>query len=428
MELISSTKGKICIAALVVLILSIVIVVTVYLNSSEDLIIKSDCSFDIIGSAALEFPPILTDETLDFVLPEGTEDDRNIPIEAGKVVVLACPGTEFEYESVWGEGPVYSRCIGGSDIDVWYPGAEDDVVGLQWKDMSCRSQPKDNVDELGECGPTGEGSLLRIGFQMTVDGDASTILVCHDLNASATLWAQHSLWDEISAQDHGNNRPSFKQDSFFDYDVNQAYTKVSQIAAVAELVGSRELAEQYIEESGSNQFMSRGHLAPNADFIFYSWMDATFHFINVAPQWQSFNGVNWVGLENGARDFVVDKAIDAIVYTGTHGVMKLADVNGNMVEIYLHNKNQLPVPRFFWKIIYDPIGNAGVAVVGVNNPHVQEINETYQLCPALDNPTILDRVSQPENIERGYIYACRVEDLSAAVPEVPELPAMQLLN
>ena len=27
-------------------------------------------------------------------------------------------------------------------------------------------------------------------------------------------------------------------------------------------------------------------------------------------------GVNWVGLENGARDFVVDKAIDAIVYTG----------------------------------------------------------------------------------------------------------------
>ena len=39
--------------------------------------------------------------------------------------------------------------------------------------------------------------------------------------------------------------------------------------------------------------------------------------------------------------------------------------------------------------------------------YFQEINETYQLCPALDNPTILDRVSQPENIERGYIYACR---------------------
>ena len=31
--------------------------------------------------------------------------------------------------------------------------------------------------------------------------------------------------------------------------------------------------------------------------------------------------------------------------SGTHGVMTLEDVNGKMVEIYLHNRNQLPVPR-----------------------------------------------------------------------------------
>jgi len=294
--------------------------------------------------------------------------------------------------------------------------------------MSCSAQPTDNVDNLGSCGPNNQGTLLRIGFQMTADGDSSVIEVCHDLNLSATLWAKHSLWDEITAQDHGNDRPSFKPDTFFNYDVDRAYTKVGQIDSVGELLGSRDKALEYIDESGSDSFMSRGHLAPNADFIFYSWMDASFHFINVAPQWQKFNGVNWVGLEYGARDIVMERSIDAIVYTGTHGVMELEDVNGNMVSIYLHNGNQLPVPRFFWKIIYDPVGNKGVAAIGVNNPHVKEITAEYILCPPLDNPTILDRVNQPETIERGYIYACRVEDLADAVAEVPELPPMQLLD
>ena len=39
-----------------------------------------------------------------------------------------------------------------------------------------------------------------------------------------------------------------------------------------------------------NIFLSRGHLAPNGDFIFSSWMDSSFHFVNVAPQWQCING------------------------------------------------------------------------------------------------------------------------------------------
>ena len=33
------------------------------------------------------------------------------------------------------------------------------------------------------------------------------------------------------------------------------------------------------------------------------------------------------------------------MYLGTHGVLELEDVNGDMVEIYLYNKNRLPVPR-----------------------------------------------------------------------------------
>ena len=49
----------------------------------------------------------------------------------------------------------------------------------------------------------------------------------------------------------------------------------TQRQTVASLVGSQDLADQYIGDQSSQLFLSRGHLAPNADFVFYSWQDQT---------------------------------------------------------------------------------------------------------------------------------------------------------
>ena len=86
-------------------------------------------------------------------------------------------------------------------------------------------------------------------------------------------------------------------------------------------------------------YLARGHLAPNADFLTYAWQveqhlplptpacqhlhtalssafsgqDATFTFIDVAPQWQSFNAGNWLDLENGVRDLAAKVIRDSKV-------------------------------------------------------------------------------------------------------------------
>ena len=44
--------------------------------------------------------------------------------------------------------------------------------------------------------------------------------------------------------------------------------------------------------------------------------------------------------------------------------------------VYLHNMfytllSQLPVPRFYWRVLHDPVAGLGVAIVGVNNPHLE---------------------------------------------------------
>lgn len=48
-------------------------------------------------------------------------------------------------------------------------------------------------------------------------------------------------------------------------------------------------------------FLSRGHLAPDADFLFSAHQFLTYFYVNVAPQWQSINAGNWLKVEENTR-------------------------------------------------------------------------------------------------------------------------------
>ena len=57
-----------------------------------------------------------------------------------------------------------------------------------------------------------------------------------------------------------------------------------------------------IDTSGGTNFFAKGHLAPGAAFIYKLEKAATYYFINVAPQFQSFNGRNWADVEKATRN------------------------------------------------------------------------------------------------------------------------------
>ena len=69
---------------------------------------------------------------------------------------------------------------------------------------------------------------------------------------------------------------------------------------------------------------------------------------------------------------------------------------------------------------------SGVAIVGINNPHLTSVPSSMVVCPPLEDHPLLT-MSDPHNILNGYMYACRVEDLASAFTEVPDLPPMDLL-
>jgi len=105
---------------------------------------------------------------------------------------------------------------------------------------------------------------------------------------------------QIIGRDTKNDRPLFRPEEYYNFDVNHFYTRIQQQDTLEELLGSRSLAESYVEDTGDT-YMVRGHLSPNADFVYYAMQDSTFFYIDVAPQWQDFNAGNWLAIENAVR-------------------------------------------------------------------------------------------------------------------------------
>ena len=72
------------------------------------------------------------------------------------------------------------------------------------------------------------------------------------------------------------------------------------------------------------------------------------------------------------------------VFTGTLGQLALKSDEGRMTRIYLSKgkKPYIPVPEFFWKVVYDPSSDAAVVFVGLNNPHFEGDPRTdASICP-----------------------------------------------
>lgn len=70
-------------------------------------------------------------------------------------------------------------------------------------------------------------------------------------------------------------------------------------------------------------------------------------------------------------------------------------------------------------MVVDPLENLGVVIIGVNNPHLQEV-ESYRLCSEeIDDHPLLANVYHPNDIRKGIIYACEVAQAQKVIQEIP---------
>ena len=132
-------------------------------------------------------------------------------------------------------------------------------------------------------------------------------------------------------------------------------------------------------------------------------------------------------LESGVRSTALARQVDLTIYTGTFGVMTLADINGVQQEIYLafdaNNNGLLPAPKYFWKLIHEPISNTATAVIGVNSPYLDPVTPEDIICPDVCDqiPWVNSAISAPQNIAKGYTFCCTAAELHKAVSFAPNM-------
>ena len=71
----------------------------------------------------------------------------------------------------------------------------------------------------------------------------------------------------------------------------RSYEKKTQVKTMQQLLGTNTApsGDALIEKSRrGTRYFAKGHLAPDAAFIYDVLQDATYYFVNVAPQFQTF--------------------------------------------------------------------------------------------------------------------------------------------
>lgn len=237
-----------------------------------------------LDSSSPSNPPHLINSQHEIILPVMVGSSRVITLDQDQQFAVGCLGTG-NYIKATGTQLAPATCLSTSTLEV-------DGVQLSFSQLGCLSQNKEVLIENGTCA-NGLGTVIRIGWQA---GPEFIPLydTCHDKVAAANYYSTSFIHGKsAAADDSSNERPSFSQGGYFPgIDVNTAYSQAGQTATIAGIVGSTSLAGQYVV-ANSQIFLSRGHLAPDGDFIDAASQDATYYFLNTAPQWQCFNGANW---------------------------------------------------------------------------------------------------------------------------------------
>lgn len=299
---------------------------------------------------------------------------------------------------------------------------------IPYSKFGCKTAVKETVKETGECPLF--GVRVEIGWDVK-ENFVNQITICHNKTTANTFFAADTIFGaSMKTNDEEHTRPAFRKGKFYTgIDVDTAYSQVGQTKTVAAIVGSDSLAAKYMNVSKSFYF-ARGHFAPDADFVDAAGSDATYYYINVAPQWQSFNNGNWKALEMATRNLAIKRARNLNIYTGGFGILTLADVKNVQKPIYLafdsKENGLIPVPKYYWKVVHDPLTKTATAFVGINNPHLTSILPSDILCEDICNKVSWVTWNRL-NIPSGYMFCCTLSNLKNLISYAPDLGNLPLL-
>ena len=100
--------------------------------------------------------------------------------------------------------------------------------------------------------------------------------------------------------------------------------------------------------------------------------------------------------------------------TGTYQVATLPNLFREEQPLYMftdkYDNNYLPIPKYYWKILYDHTTKNGIVFIGVHNPFVQnETLDSYVFCKQICDQVDWLKVDNAHH-DRGYIFCCDMKE------------------
>ncbi|CAF4936066.1 unnamed protein product [Pieris macdunnoughi] len=386
---------------------------------------RSGCSLNVRSDFASPQPVFILKRINNYLTPDG--NSGVVRLKTGDEVIVGCNGRQIRHPNIVATNMAVGtvRCANSNLVTA--PGLLNG--NRAFGQLTCNSNVNSEAVETNErC--YGNNVIIRVGYSVNrVFYPLYT--VCYDKNRFEVLYVSYPQTPINAIQQTGVSRPSWQAGNFFPgVDINNLYTQNRHREAIARAVGNN-MVDRYVT---SKQFLARGHLLAKSELVFAVGQRATFHFINASPQWQPFNGGNWNNLEQNLRSRVAQAGYHTTVYTGTFGVTQLRNSAGHFVDIYLDNTNnrrRVPVPLYFYKVVYDASRRIGTAFIGINNPYytVSEVR-ALQFCTdrCRNNNAFSWLKWQPDRIDMGYSFCCTINDFRRRVPHLPQFQVNGLLT
>ncbi|KAK9502026.1 hypothetical protein O3M35_012636 [Rhynocoris fuscipes] len=342
-------------------------------------------------------------------MPETKGKEGFIQLKFGQEIVMACPGAR-NYMNETKKEINRAHCKSGRMLTIQEQEYESEV-------LDCFGRAGAMIRRTENKCHKGKGTLLEIGFKS--EGWHPLVTVCHDILGGHTYYSHHTLYGSVLKGKvyRSTGRPGFSRGEKFlfkGYSPDRAYNRKNQRNVLNNVIGEEKTSE-YLDDK--IRYLSRGHLAPDADFLFSTWQLLTYFYINVAPQWQSINAGNWLNIETNTRRIASKLGADLEIITGTHGVSKMKDSEGKLKEIYLESDSKIPVPEYYWKLLHNPEDDSCMGFITTNNPYLEKApkHKCKDVCSDYGWPVM------QEDLFKGYVYCCEYSTMKKAIPELPDV-------
>ena len=262
---------------------------------------SSSCGINLDDFPSKNLPLFLDSASGKLLLPvkSSSKGDRWLPFPA-EGAWAECPSARLK---ATGQKASAVACLGdGSSFEV------DSGQSVPFGQLLCSRSIREKVRHTDEtCGPSGGGGKVsEVGWEVEAAGGKrflTQLSICHDGGPAATHFVRHVIRGaHIAALNDDPGRPSFKEGAGFykSTSAGDAYKTSRQQTTLSGLIGSARTSQVF---SRTKSFLAKGHLAPDADFVWKEWQDATYYFANAAPQWQPFNNGNWKAIEAEVRHY-----------------------------------------------------------------------------------------------------------------------------